>query len=198
LSLSEEHRHIESLLKRMAKAVAGERKKAVIDPFRPLFEGASSLLLDLPSGRRCLFALQPGKRTKAKRMEQGWIVDIGASTHRRTLHRFLWRLLADRELPSIRSLVQEINRETLRVRISGVRIAWASSQWGSCSANGIIMLNASLLLLPEECLRYVIIHELAHRLVHRHSTRFWKTVACACPEYDSLRARLRMYRFCSL
>jgi hypothetical protein len=37
-------------------------------------------------------------------------------------------------------------------------------------------LNCKLLFLPRELVRYVLIHELCHTLVHNHSSRFWAMV----------------------
>jgi len=198
LSLGEERSHIENLLRRMAKALVRERRRTVIDPFRSLLDGAATLRLQIPSGRECLFELSVGRNTRARRTLEGWSLAVGPSLQRRALHRFLWRLLSDWELPHMRALVEGLNGETLGVRIRRVRLAYASSQWGSCSTHGDIMLNTSLLFLPQELLHYVIAHELAHRLVRGHTRSFWKHVERACPDYERCRRLLRNYRFCSL
>jgi hypothetical protein len=47
------------------------------------------------------------------------------------------------------------------------------TRWGSCSHKNNISLNMKLVLLPEELMDYVILHELVH--IHRkdHSKAFW-------------------------
>jgi predicted metal-dependent hydrolase len=198
LSSTEERRHVESLLRRMRKMLVRERAKRAIDPFRPLLEGQESLLLALPSGRHYEFLLRPGARTKAKRTGSGWLVDIGPGTHRRRLHRFLWLLLSDVETPHINRLVHVVNAETLRVRIGRVRLRYAATQWGSCSARGDISLNPALLFLPAPLLRYVIIHELGHRLVRSHSRAYWRNVERVLPTAMDARKELRNFRLSSL
>lgn len=58
------------------------------------------------------------------------------------------------------------------VGYAGCRVGTARTRWGSCSADGTIMLSSKLLLLPPEMSRHVICHELAHRHHMDHSRRF--------------------------
>ncbi len=60
------------------------------------------------------------------------------------------------------------------------------TRWGSCSARGTISLNACLLFLPPDVVRYLMIHELAHTQHMNHSRRFWQCVERCCPEYRRL------------
>jgi hypothetical protein len=47
------------------------------------------------------------------------------------------------------------------------------TRWGSCSSNNNISLTIKLVLLPDELVDYVILHELVHTRIHDHSKRFW-------------------------
>ncbi len=97
------------------------------------------------------------------------------------------------QLRHVADLVEYINAQTLRVRIGRIRIKPMTSQWGSCSSQGHITLNTALLRLPEHFLEYVIIHELAHRLVRNHSRKFWELVEHHCPDAREARRELRKY-----
>ena len=55
------------------------------------------------------------------------------------------------------------------------------TRWGSCSSQHDIMLNAALVLYPEQVVHYVCIHELAHTRHFDHSPAFWSEVA----KYDA-------------
>ncbi len=69
------------------------------------------------------------------------------------------------------------------VEPAGLRVKTQKRRWGSCGPTGMINLNWRLAMAPEEVVRYVLVHELAH-LVHRnHSQRFWAEVARWCPDY---------------
>ncbi|MDO8649094.1 MAG: DUF45 domain-containing protein [Candidatus Peregrinibacteria bacterium] len=198
LSRTEEREHIENLLRRMMKHVLEERQKLCIDPFRHLLRGGQTQTITLASGRRYAFSLQPASRTDAVRTSTGFVVRVSPQVRRRALHRFLWNLLASAELARMSALVERTNRETLRVRIGRVKLRFASTQWGSCSPHGTIMLNSALLFVPPSILRYVIIHELAHRRWTDHSPAYWREVASALPQYVLTRKKLHNYRICTL
>lgn len=67
------------------------------------------------------------------------------------------------------------------------------SNWGSCSFENNINLNIKLMKLPDEIIDYVILHELCHTIEKNHSADFWKLVGRVCPNYMTLRGRLRKY-----
>jgi predicted metal-dependent hydrolase len=56
-------------------------------------------------------------------------------------------------------------------------------RWGSCSSSGTLSFNWRLLLAPAEIGRYLVAHELAHRIHPDHSRRFWEKVAELCPGF---------------
>lgn len=200
LSIREEQEHVASLLKRMVRIASREATRTAIDPFRPLLDGTTdTLTLSLSVARTTVtFTLTAGKRTQAKQMDDGWQVTIGPALQNRALHRFLWKLLARAAVSPLKAYVHAVNRETVRVRVGEVRIRTMSSQWGSCSSRGTITLNTALLLLPETLLRYVVIHELTHRLHANHSRPFWQTVECAYPAFLAARKLLRSFRLPTL
>jgi len=72
-----------------------------------------------------------------------------------------------------------------------VSIRLQKTRWGSCSVQGNISLNAKLLLLPPELLRYVLVHELSHLKHMNHSADFWQYVGRFEPNYHQRRAELR-------
>ncbi|MFC1872643.1 M48 family metallopeptidase [Chloroflexota bacterium] len=54
-----------------------------------------------------------------------------------------------------------------------VNVRDQKTRWGSCSHKNNISLNVKLIVLPEELIDYVILHELVHTLIHNHSSKFW-------------------------
>jgi hypothetical protein len=75
-----------------------------------------------------------------------------------------------------------------------IRVSSARTQWGSCSARGVVSLNWHLVKLSLPLIDYVVIHELAHLKEMNHSPAFWRVVETACPDYMELRKQLRDIR----
>ncbi|OGJ57619.1 hypothetical protein A2635_01980 [Candidatus Peribacteria bacterium RIFCSPHIGHO2_01_FULL_51_9] len=195
LSRTEEEDHIESLLHRMRKYAIEEREKVSIHPFRLLLEGGQTQTVTLATGKQYRFILLPGQRTcVTQRNAKTFCITISPRVRRRALHKLLWKTLSEAELPRITSLVACINQETFRARIRPVHLAFAQSQWGSCSHRGTIMINAVLLFLPPSLLRYVTIHELAHTKYHNHSRAYWEEVKRFLPNYAQVKEALHHYR----
>jgi len=105
--------------------------------------------------------------------------------------------LRERALEWIRGQAQEFFRERvaelsrpLGLRATGVGLSDAKTRWGSCGANGRVLLNWRLMLLPPHLIDYVAAHELAHVRELNHSRRFWAVVATLYPDHRSARREL--------
>jgi predicted metal-dependent hydrolase len=199
LSKTQEEHHIHELLQRMKKVLLRERSRQEISPFAPLLRGETESSITLANGTQHIVQLHPGTRLRAVREPHGiWRVHISPQTDRCALHRALWNTLCAAQQEHITTLTARINADTLRVPFTNVRLRFAKTQWGSCSTRGTLTLNPALLFLPDALLRYVIIHELAHRVHTNHSARFWDLVESAVPNVTTIRAELRGYRLPSL
>ncbi len=81
------------------------------------------------------------------------------------------RWLKAEALAVMSTLTQEIAaREGIAVR--AVAVGDPVSRWGSCSSDGSIRFSWRLILAPPEALRFVVAHEVAHRLHMDHSADF--------------------------
>ncbi len=194
LSKTEEQEHIQNLLRRMTHLVLEERQKVAIDPFRHLLNGGQMQTVTLATGKKLTITLVPGTTTKARRTVRGWTIEVSPHIRRSALHRFLWSVVAESEEARITDLVHRINDELFGVRVRDVKLRFATTQWGSCSPKGIIMLNAALLFVPPSLLKYVIVHELAHRIHANHSATYWREVKRALPGYERAYKALQDYR----
>ncbi|MEH6456285.1 MAG: SprT family zinc-dependent metalloprotease [Cocleimonas sp.] len=66
------------------------------------------------------------------------------------------------------------------------------TRWGSCSHQKNINLNCKLLFMPEEVVKYVMIHELCHTIEMNHSSRFWALVEECDPQYRAHKKQLKI------
>lgn len=84
--------------------------------------------------------------------------------------------------------------ERMGLYATHVSISLMKTRWGSCAPRTRrISINVALARLPEECLEYVIIHELAHITHPNHSEQFWALVEKYCPEHRRIRALLKQH-----
>ncbi|MGI3776021.1 MAG: M48 family metallopeptidase [Janthinobacterium lividum] len=65
------------------------------------------------------------------------------------------------------------------------------TRWGSCTADGTVMLSWRLLLAPEAVQHYVVAHEVAHLRHMNHGERFWALVHALTPHRAAAEAWLR-------
>jgi predicted metal-dependent hydrolase len=105
----------------------------------------------------------------ARKLLRSWILRA-ARTH---LHPWLFR---------VAEVVGEAP-ERVQMRLQRTR-------WGSCSAQRTVSLNAALLLLPPELVRYLMVHELCHLRRLDHSRRYWRLVERFEPDFRALDRRL--------
>ena len=85
-------------------------------------------------------------------------------------------------MPKVRQ-IGITNTPTLRLRKMKTR-------WGSCTHDGLIILNPELVSASIECIDYVIIHELCHLREHSHNRRFYQLLSTVLPNWKSYRTKL--------
>jgi predicted metal-dependent hydrolase len=89
-------------------------------------------------------------------------------------------------------LVPWLAREAARVGFGpqAVQVRLQKTRWGSCSSRGLISLNAGLLFVDPELVRYLFVHELCHLKHLNHSRRYWRLVERFEPDHEALDRRL--------
>ncbi len=115
-----------------------------------------------------------------------WIPDGDLENVQAALRRWLRRKAQRHLKPWLRHLAEENGFRVRRIFIKAQR-----TRWGSCSEKKNINLNMKLLFLPEDLVRYVLLHELCHTVYLNHSKKFWALVAEHEPRYAARRKALR-------
>ena len=83
--------------------------------------------------------------------------------------------------------------EKLGVSYKSFALSSASTQWGSCTADGKIRLNWRLMHFALPNIDYVVTHELSHLREMNHGPQFWATVQSILPEFEQARKALRYH-----
>lgn len=97
--------------------------------------------------------------------------------------RILSKIIAKQFINKFSIRLDDLNRATYNVKYNNVKLKYMTSQWGSCSNKGNLNFSTRLLLCPEFVIDYIIVHELAHRIVQNHSRKFWSVVEKGMPNY---------------
>lgn len=80
------------------------------------------------------------------------------------------------------------------VRVSEWGIRKMRTKWGACNEKaGRIWLNLELAMKPENCLEYVLVHEMTHLLERHHNDRFTALMDKHLPTWRSIKEELNRY-----
>jgi predicted metal-dependent hydrolase len=76
-------------------------------------------------------------------------------------------------------------------RPSSVLVRDQRQRWASCSPTGELRFNWRLIMAPPALIDYVLLHELVHLRIRKHSQEFWTELGRLMPDFQVRRARLR-------
>ena len=148
-----------------------------------------------PSGQ---IIVRAPKRMSGAAIEQfvaekrGWIEKHLPKTHGNL------PCFSQEEIQNLAKQAQQVipERVKLYARIVGVTygritIRNQRTRWGSCSVKGNLNFNCLLMLMPQDVVDYVVVHELCHRKHMNHSPAFWAEVKRVLPEYEAAKRWLK-------
>ncbi len=145
--------------------------------------------IELPAiGRRWRLAYlaEDGGRYGCREKGDGLLQVSGGNHWQSAIRRWLLRQGREHLTPWL----EQVSRET-GLGFRDVSIRLQRSRWGSCSVQQRINLNAALLFLPPEQVRYLLVHELCHTRQMNHSPAYWRLVASHQQDYRELDRALR-------
>lgn len=102
-----------------------------------------------------------------------------------------WYLDHARELFGRR--METLIRDTPLLRLTSVPpliVRRLQKRWGSCSADGRILMNVDAVKLPVGCIDYLLLHELCHLRAPHHGSAFWRLLDSCMPDWERWRKRL--------
>jgi predicted metal-dependent hydrolase len=126
------------------------------------------------SGRWFLVVVpRPEEPARVRQAMQSWYLKHAREVFARRLEDLVRRtsLLALAEVPPL--IVRRLEK-----------------RWGSCSANGRILMNVDAVKLPVGCVDYLLLHELCHLREPHHRAPFWRLLDACMPDWERWRRRL--------
>ncbi|MBQ8055833.1 MAG: M48 family metallopeptidase [Paludibacteraceae bacterium] len=82
---------------------------------------------------------------------------------------------------------------TLNLPYNKLYVRGEKSKWGNCSAEKNISLNWRLIKAPKFVIDYVIVHELLHTIVMKHTVQFRTLLRSHYPDYEKAQNWLKKF-----
>jgi hypothetical protein len=73
-----------------------------------------------------------------------------------------------------------------------MQIKRLKKRWGSLSEKGTLTMNSDLIRAPQECIDYVVTHELCHLKHKDHGTKFYKLLGKTMPDWKKRKHKLEL------
>lgn len=107
-------------------------------------------------------------------------------------------ILSDDKIAELKIMAKEVlplkvmyYKDIMNVSPTGTKITSAITRWGSCSGKNNLCFSYRLMLLPDDIIDYIVVHELAHIRVKNHSSKFYLEVMKYMPDYKERVYRLK-------
>jgi len=81
----------------------------------------------------------------------------------------------------------------IKVYVNSIKIQKSNARWGSCSRSNNINFSYRLVMLPYDCVEYVIFHEMGHISEKNHGKNFYKKLKEYCPNYKLLEDKIKEF-----
>ena len=177
----------------ICKTVWGDSDKV---EYSIIYSDRKTLCMEIKDGKVIVRAPRGCPRSVTEefvRRHEGWAKEKLQSRH----ERFIERKLSPEELAELKNLARSIilpraqataDRLGIKARFG---ITAARTRFGSCSAADSINFSCFLVLYPQQCIDYVILHELCHTVHRNHSRAFYGLLGSYMPDYRDAQKLLR-------
>lgn len=107
------------------------------------------------------------------------------TAEKQIINRFYEKKINEVYAPLVNRIYKTVKRDGIPFP-SKISVKKMRSRWGSYSIKtGAVSLNSELIKYPIGCLKYVILHELAHFLHHGHNNAFYSYIYKYMPNYKA-------------
>lgn len=153
--------------------LSGETHRYLGKQYRLLVIQGGEDKVKLLHGRLVVETVAPDNKDKVKKLLQDWY-RLRAKAIFTERYTYCLGLVAKLEI----------------IHQQGFQLRLMSNRWGSCTHQGIIILNPELIAAPKDCIDYVITHELCHLKERNHSQAFYRLLASVMKDWEYRRKRL--------
>jgi predicted metal-dependent hydrolase len=162
------------------------------EPIREYIERESHYLW----GKRYLLSVEENEQpTQVRALHSQIKLNISADADRNKRDAVVAAWYRD-ELRRVAEPLIETWEERLGVKVERLFVQRMRTMWGSCNPDArSIRLNTELAKKPQECLEYVVVHEMLHMLEPTHSERFQSLLDVHLPQWRGVKELLNRLPF---
>ena len=175
--------------KHLATIYKKEKQKIIFNPDTDFKTKEHKLLLEKQPVKKILISVSNGIIRVIIPTSMEWETEGVQSAVKKAITEAL-RVEAHRFLPKL--LLNFSKKHDFKV--TGLNIKNMKTRWGSCSANGNINLNLNLMLLPDNLINHVVLHELCHTKHMNHGKNFKNLLQSLDPDFKRNVAELKNAR----
>ena len=81
----------------------------------------------------------------------------------------------------------------MKLNYTNIRISKAKTLWGSCNYQNAISYSYRVMLLDEDCIDYIVVHELSHIKHKNHSKWFYNEIEKILPNYKITEKKIKNF-----
>ena len=144
-------------------------------------------------GRQYRLKVTRGEKAVVKLSGQFFRVTVPDPREREQVRRVMERWYLDHARETFERRMEALIRRTPRLGLMEappLTVRRLQKRWGSCSAEGRILMNVDAVRLPMPCIDYLLVHELCHLRQPHHGPGFWRLLDACMPDWERWRARL--------
>ena len=79
----------------------------------------------------------------------------------------------------------------MKVNPTGIKITSAKTRWGSCNYRNSLCFSYRVMLLPEDLIDAIVVHELMHIKIKNHSKQFYHEITNYMQDYQERIEKLK-------
>lgn len=142
-------------------------------------------------GQRCLLEIVVSEEPSGiLLMNRRLVLTVRPGTRKRMKEEMLAQWYRDEIKAVVPQLIAKW-QQVLDVEVRKFYVQRMRTRWGSCNSRSrTIRLNTELAKKPEDCLDYIVLHEMVHLLEPKHGRRFVELMDQFMPKWQYLRQRL--------
>jgi len=152
--------------------VSGETHRYLGRQYRLKVEQSDKNCVKLSRGYLHVMLPEVGKPESVKKMVVDWYRNRASE-------------IFQQELDTFKSIADRLDVELPKIRLRSMK-----TRWGSCTKNGVILLNTELIKANKNNIRYVILHELCHLKEYNHTKRFYALLDEFMPDWQKQKEQL--------